>query len=164
MGEILSLAIYLVTCTAPLIAPQECCQALWHSKSSFFWADNSWKWKNFKMVGLKQIVFVHLFLPVLHVLACARDLFFPSWSQPGKLSVDSRKLCSIPSSAVGSRCTDLCHWLFAALLPPVPQPVAPCWRPLCPGAHPCPPLGRSSPDLPPDLPLPTRGKVSECHI
>lgn len=56
------------------------------------------------MVGLKQMVFVHLFPPVLHVLACARDLFFPSWSQPGKLSVDSRKLCSIPSSAVGSRC------------------------------------------------------------
>lgn len=100
------------------------------------------------MVGLKQMVFVHLFPPGLHVLACASNPFFPSWSQPRKLSVDSRKLCSIPSSAVGSSFTDLCHWLFAALLPPVPQPVAPCWRPLCHGAHPCPPLGRSSPDLP----------------
>lgn len=58
------------------------------------------------------MVFVHWFPPGLHFLACDRDPFFPSWSQPRKLSGDFCKLHSMPSLAVVNRHADLCHWLY----------------------------------------------------
>lgn len=93
-------------------------------------------------------VFTTLYFVIYVGILFYRDPLFSPWSQPRKISVDSCKLHSTPSLAVGNRHADYAITSVCCPLLSCPPACGSKQELLCHGTHSCPPLSTSSPDLP----------------